>query len=229
MCTASLIPLPDGLRLVFNRDESRTRAPGLPPAWHDLPHGLRAIWPTDPAAGGTWIAASTRGLVLAVMNYNLEPPPSPPGSPASRGSLIPRLIDALSPALAAQRLDAMDLAPFPPFRMLAADPGSVLELRWDRARLERVEPGRPPLCWASSGLGDSRVRPRLPLFEERVARDPTPGAQDAFHRHAWPDRPEISVRMSRAEARTVSITTVQVLRSATPGRFEVRMDTEPIP
>jgi hypothetical protein len=29
-------------------------------------------------------------------------------------------------------------------------------------------------------------------------------AQDAFHRHRWPDHPHLSVNMERADARTVS-------------------------
>jgi hypothetical protein len=35
-------------------------------------------------------------------------------------------------------------------------------------------------------------------------------AQDAFHHHQWPGRGELSVLMSRADARTVSITTVEI-------------------
>jgi hypothetical protein len=38
----------------------------------------------------------------------------------------------------------------------------------------------------------------------------TPDAQDAFHRHAWPDQLHLSVCMSRADARTVSRTCVEL-------------------
>ena len=35
-------------------------------------------------------------------------------------------------------------------------------------------------------------------------------AQDAYHRHRWPDRPYLSVCMSRPEAKTVSYTVTEV-------------------
>jgi hypothetical protein len=65
------------------------------------------------------------------------------------------------------------------------------------------------------------VLPRLGLFDELMAADGVrPETQDRFHRHVWRDRPEISVMMSRGEARTVSVTTVEVVGAghATPGR-----------
>jgi hypothetical protein len=42
--------------------------------------------------------------------------------------------------------------------------------------------------------------------------DPDP-QQDRFHRHAWPDRPHLSVCMRRRAARTVSHTLVEVGRT----------------
>jgi hypothetical protein len=94
-----------------------------------------------------------------------------------------------------------------------------------------------PLLFTSSGLGDQAVeRPRRQLFGEFF--DPSPVSpeywgegdmffpspqysgergrgegdrltrQDAFHRHRWPDRPDLSVCMDRPDARTVSYTVV---------------------
>jgi len=50
----------------------------------------------------------------------------------------------------------------------------------------------------SSGLGDAVVdAPRRQLFERLVLRHerPWPLAQDRFHAHRWPSRPDISVHM----------------------------------
>jgi hypothetical protein len=64
------------------------------------------------------------------------------------------------------------------------------------------------------------------LFERLVLE---PGAsaerQEVFHHHAWPGRPEVSVLMSRADARTVSIATLEI--SDSDGG--VRMEYEPVP
>jgi hypothetical protein len=252
VCTVSIIPLPaprSGYRVVFNRDEQRSREPGLPPRWHATPAGAgavpgRALWPTDGAAGGTWIAASERGVVLALMNLNLEPAPDLTGAdPVSRGMLIPRLVglagagaDAVAAALRERRLER-----FAPFRLLVVEPGAgaagprISECVWDLERLSVRRHGAAAVCLASSGLGDSRVLPRLALFRrcvECAGRGPTPAAQDRFHRHAWERRPEISVLMSRPDARTVSITTVEVARrwigagSAGEDAFDVTMAYE---
>lgn len=270
MCTLSVIALSDGsgvcgLRAVMNRDEERGRSEAAPPSWRELPVAgapLRAIWPTDQAAGGTWIAARSDGLLLALLNGNptLRDRWSPgvasgnaagtrpgwPQRPISRGRLIPALLASLPagwgqhlnpPALDAAirgsivpAADSIDLARLPPFRLVAAaiDPnvGSgqlrVVDARWAGVGGDlQTADWTAPACFASSGLGDQLVQIRLPLFDELVRpaalrndghRDAAGVArlQDVFHRHTWPDRPELSVLMARADARTVSITTVDV-------------------
>ena len=208
MCTVTVIPTPNGPRLVHSRDEQRTRGQALPPVSQQLPSGRRAVWPTDPDGGGTWIAARADGLVLAVLNRNI-PPNGRPRPTRSRGGLIPGLIDAAHAAEAMDQLMGQDLAGLAPFRILALDPDGAARLAtWDGLTLERGAVLEPPFCLASSGLGDDRVYPRIPLFGAMVAQDPRPETQDAYHRHRWDDAPEISVLMSRPDARTVSITTV---------------------
>ncbi len=179
------------------------------------------MWPTDPDGGGTWIAARADGLVLGVLNRNIPahnhsplpaihpPPPVPPTPDRSRGGLIPRLIDASHAAQVMEALAGQNLAGLAPFCLLALDPDGAARLAtWDGLALEPIVILTPPFCLASSGLGDDRVYPRIPLFATMVAADPSPEAQDAFHRHRWDDAPEISVLMSRPDARTVSITAV---------------------
>lgn len=238
MCTVTVIPTPAGPRLVHSRDELRSRSPALGPAWRDLPGGLRGVWPIDPDAGGTWIAARSDGVVLAILNRNI-PPNGRPAPTRSRGGVIPALIaepharssDAVMELLSAQRLEAMA-----PFRLLAVDAGGATRVAtWDGLSLHAPERLGPSFCLASSGLGDERVRDRAPLFEAMVAQAEggrggqggqgglTPARQDAFHRHRWDERPEVSVLMSRRDARTVSITTVE------PGPDAPAMRVEALP
>ena len=265
MCTVSIIgmtqpgargrSIPSGYRLVTNRDELRTRPLATPPRWHDagmcvVPRGEAlacALFPVDPAGGGTWVGASPSGVVLCLLNANPMPAPAlPPRDELfSRGIIIPRLLgEVAGGAGGADReglgammraLEAFELERFAPFRLVgvepvrvgenAADAGTehagwgfrVREARWDRRELvcEEAEPG--PACFVSSALGDPLVKPRLALFDAMVRGDSEaaspaqPMAQDRFHRHRWPARPEISVLMSRPDARTVSMTTVEVL------------------
>jgi hypothetical protein len=240
MCTLSIIPLKNGYRVVCNRDESRGRPPATPPAWRALPGagGLRAVWPTDTQAGGTWIASGEHGLTLALLNLNLEGVHGPSRGAVSRGLVIPALLAQGHAADAIAALRKLDLDRFAAFRLVAIDGGQgrecVVEARWNRAELLVQSHGASPACFASSGLGDELVLPRLELFRTIVVSGGCDArAQDGFHDHVWPDRPEVSVRMSRAEARTVSRTSVTVetdpqLHRGGSGRWRVAMDYHPV-
>ncbi|MEL7471870.1 MAG: NRDE family protein [Planctomycetota bacterium] len=209
-----------------NRDELNTRPPAEPPRWHG-----DAIYPIDTLAHGTWIAATRRGLVLSVLNHNMEPAPELPAGLVSRGALIPSLADAASMDEVEQSLRALDASVYAPFRLVVVEPTGVLMGRWDRARMDFFR-YKLPACFVSSGMGDSIASPRLSLFDEVVRRDPAPGAQDAYHRHAWPsDAMEhagaASVLMRRPDARTHSITTCEVTPDG-QGGWDVEMAYEPI-
>jgi hypothetical protein len=64
----------------------------------------------------------------------------------------------------------------------------------------------------SCGLGDHLVQtPRRELFEAFVRSGAmTAQVQDAFQQHRWSDRPHVSVRMNRGDARTVSYTVIEL-------------------
>ncbi|MEM1183815.1 MAG: NRDE family protein [Planctomycetota bacterium] len=221
MCTLSVIAVDSGFRVVHNRDELRSRSEGESPVWHELPGGLRAIYPTDPDAGGTWIAARNDGVVYAILNVN----PSAPGADrtVSRGRVI---LDLLSqPADAPLRHP--ESARMRSYRVVRVRRGSTQILvethrSFGDASETTASPLARPCAWASSGLGDDRVQPRIPLFSERVGAAASRIAQDDYHRHRWPDRPEISVLMTRDDARTTAITTIEVDSDG------VRMGYEPI-
>lgn len=216
MCTLSIIPIRDGagFRVVTNRDEQRTRLKAIPPRARTSA-GREWLWPEDGLAGGAWIGASADGLALSILNLNLRPRPAlpPRDELISRGHLIPSLSECATSEQAMHALGRMSLARFAPFRLVAADFAEVGVARWDRERLTVERRPLGPMCLVSSGLGDHLVEPRLALFEDFLATyGATARMQDQFHRHTWPGRAEISVMMSRADARTVSTTAVEILR-----------------
>lgn len=220
-----------GVRLVCNRDESRARPEAFPP--QVLSFGRRkAIMPIDPLEAGTWIAVSDAGLVMTLLNVNERESMEEPeqavargfgtfansehesGRLASRGGIIPSLLHAADLDAAFRLALSLESGGYRPFRLVFTDGIEVAEVRSDRERL-RHSRGRlagEPCLFTSSGLGDHLVEPpRRALFEERLG----PGAdlvarQDAFHRHSWPDRPHLSVCMSRPDARTVSHTAIEL-------------------
>jgi hypothetical protein len=69
------------------------------------------------------------------------------------------------------------------------------------------------LMRTSSSLGDGLVEPpRRKLFNQmmRTSAAERLRAQDRFHAHTWPRRPELGVLMSRPDARTVSRTVCDI-------------------
>ncbi len=233
MCTLTVVPITsERVRLAFNRDESRTRPLGLPPDVHQV-GPRRAVFPTDPASGGTWLAVNDAGLILATLNVNPPIPspltPLPQGergtSRRSRGTIIPALLHHDSPAAALAAFEqSFTYQEFAPFRLVLIGRGILAEVRWDGREpmvMSRLL-GGTPLLFTSSGLGDHLVENvRRELFESvfDAPRVEWPQIQDAFHRHQWPDREHLSVNMTRATARTVSHVMIDLDAAAATVRY----------
>jgi hypothetical protein len=213
VCTVSIISPREGvLRLACNRDEMLSRPEALPP--QTVRFGAReAVLPIDPQSGGTWIALSDANLVFAILNAR-RGWTSDAKAPRSRGEIIPSLLHSSTVEEVIERMSAFDAKLYGPFHLLVMGLHGGAEVMSDGRRVirRRVWLERLPLMLTSSGLGDELVAPpRRELFDRMIAfGDQTPAAQDAFHRHAWPDRRYLSVLMRRTDARTVSYTVVEL-------------------
>ena len=216
MCTLSVVPAGDGFRVACNRDERRTRPIALPPQIRWVVD-RRTLWPCDPQSGGTWIGVNDSGLAMALLNRSVSADAPPPPA-LSRGTLIPQLLGAASLETAVERARAA-LKPsggkrrFEPFTLVMLHRGraAVVEHRAGVPEVVVRSLGRP-LLFTSSSLGDHLVDgPRRQLFAALIGSSPRPiDAQARFHRHRWPDRPDVSVCMARPDAMTVSHTVVDV-------------------
>ena len=214
MCTVTVVPGREAVRLACNRDELRSRPAALPPRIRQFGPRL-AILPIDPTSGGTWVAANDAGLALTLLNVNSRTAfAGSPVVPLSRGKIIPALLHADTPLSAAFSALDLDPAQYAPFRLVLVSRRAAVAVHSDGARIRLVwRTGLPsPQFFTSSGLGDQAVEgPRRQLFGEFFDR---PGdrlaQQEAFHRHRWPDRPHLSVCMDRQDARTVSHTVVSL-------------------
>lgn len=219
MCTLTILPRSSGestqrgFRLAFSRDEQRTRASGTEPVLERM-GAVQAILPRDPVGGGTWIATTDRGLAFALLNVN-PPDFESSGDPGlSRGTLIPEL-------LCGDSLDAVRCGIEPlaeqvqrPFRLVVTDGTSLLEALGGNGRVHcTVHQLDRPFMRSSSGLGDHVVEPiRRAAFDRYLleADSVGPFEQDAFHQLRFEGRDDCSIDMSRADARTVSWTVVEV-------------------
>ncbi len=222
MCTLTILPVQTGparsVRIACNRDESRSRPDALPPVVRAA--GQRQIiLPVDPQSGGTWIGASDAGLAAVLLNaYPAGSDPEPLERAAhalvSRGTIIPALLESSRFEELVQRAQSIDASRHAPFRLVLVGAVDVAECAWAgrHVQLKSRSTLTGPMMFTSSGLGDQRVEhPRRELFRHWFhGPGDWPAEQDAFHRHQWPDAPELSVCMNRPEACTVSYTVVEI-------------------
>ncbi|MEP7310591.1 MAG: NRDE family protein [Acidobacteriota bacterium] len=214
MCTVTIVPYDDGFRLVCNRDERRDRQAALAPSLRHFRRN-RAIFPVDPAGGGTWVGVNGWGLAAALLNRKPESAaPRRNRSLRSRGLIIPGLLDAGSWTDALDMAAQLDPGQFDLFRLVLAQRMVAAVVTSDGRALSIETIGiSGPFMLTSSSLGDAVVEaPRRRLFEQLVvnnAREWLP-AQTRFHAHQWRSRTDISVNMERPDARTVSRTVIDV-------------------
>ncbi|MEM7623449.1 MAG: NRDE family protein [Planctomycetota bacterium] len=233
MCTVSVVALAGGgVRVLCSRDEQRSRRRAEPVAERAC-GDRRAIFPRDPDGGGTWVGVNDAGVGLALLNRTDEGPGQSGMAAqmlASRGEIIPGLLRAGSLDEVVCLAEALDPGRFRPFRLMAFDVDEAALTREDGGRVRVVwrERADEPRMETSSGLGDHLVeRPRRGVFDQMVlgafAGEAGPDgvlvAQAAFHAHRWPDRPELSVDMTRADAETVSLTELEIDAGAVRIRY----------
>ena len=210
MCTVSVVPCGDGVRLLCNRDERRDRTPARPPKL--IRCGNRtAIVPVDPDGGGSWIGVNDAGLAIALINR-----PAGCGSRGaeSRGLIVTRLLRESSLEGCASATSTMDARRYQPFRLVAVQAGRALLADADGSRVCRraFDVSQPRMLTSSSVDAAATAAFRGERFQTIVlaARGDRAAAQQQFHCQKDPERPSVSVLMSRAEARTVSRTTVDL-------------------
>lgn len=213
MCTVSWIHRDDGYLLLFNRDELYSRRPASAPRI-DCRNGVAFIAPLDGDHGGSWIAVNQIGLTLCLLNRFDDSPGAIPRDYRSRGLLIHELIDCPDLTVVSQRLDRMSLDHFRPFTLvslLGGHPATMIEWTGDEKRVESNAERLMPI--ASSSLREQNVvRQRQQQFQEMAFKRGSVDAELLFeyHRSHLPERGPSSVCMHRADARTVSVSTVTV-------------------
>ncbi len=216
MCTVSWTRTPQGYEVFFSRDERRTRPEGEPPRrWPNA--SIPALAPYDPQGGGTWIFVNAQGITACVMNaYESEQEACDVGSWASRGQLVLKLtgahtLDAVHRHLA----QALEVERYRPGFVLAWNrSGHARCWHWEDDVLECLgEPGRPMLT-TSSFLPRQVLQARRDTFHRICGipgDSPDPSLLYRFHVSADQTPSPFTVRMSRPDARTVSLTNIRVV------------------
>lgn len=205
MCTVTFVPETDGtFTLRSNRDEQAWRSS---PEWKTLQAGWKQVfYPQDQGAGGSWIACSTSGQLICLLNGAFEKHTRIPPYRRSRGLMVLDYFyfpDTL--AFCRQyTFEGME-----PFTLVIWDNGHLYDIRWDAntLHLNKRIPKQPHL-WSSATLYDATMQQqRQTWFAEWLETDKN--LLD-FHCRGCGKDPWYDIRMKRPEVETVSVTQVQV-------------------
>ena len=199
--------------LFFTRDEQRSRAAAEAPSEHTAPDGLRYLAPTDPRGGGTWIFVNARGLSGTLLNaYALGRATPALEQPSSRGQLVGSLAGVESIQGFGDRLaEGIAHHSYPPCYLFAFAPGGDVGFwLWDGHQL------RDQTVPASQFFTTSSVRPvevcnrRAAALQRELGPPPyAPEALEHFHRDESGQCTSEDLRMSRPDARSVSLTHIR--------------------
>lgn len=207
MCTVSYAPLRSGGHVITSNRDERTARHGKPAGpW--LHEGAVLLAPKDALTDTTWIAASSLGRTVCLLN-GAEGDMRFAESPArSRGTVLLEMAAALDPLVPLVRSALTDVHPF---TLISAEHHALWMLRWDgRERCVCTLDTERPQVWSSPTLYDEHVRSeRAGHFDRMVKRTiwPTPDQLWDFHNTPHLSDGEQAVVMQReGDLRTVSIT-----------------------
>ncbi|MFO1324767.1 MAG: NRDE family protein [Burkholderiales bacterium] len=162
------------LVIAANRDEYHAR-PALPAAWGDRPPFVDVLAGRDLSAGGTWLGVRRDGRFAFVTN--VREGGRSDAAAASRGELVPRVLNAPDSPVAAMAALAGARDRYNGFNLLAGDASRAW---WMSNRVAGLRPLGPGVHALSNAELDTpwpkvvRTRERLREWAMRGGDDPAP-------------------------------------------------------
>lgn len=211
MCTVSYIPTGNGhFILSSNRDEQvrRKEASLKKINWK----GAEVLCPVDGMAGGSWIAADSRGRVSVLLNGAFKAHKKKAAYRESRGVIF--LNQFLHPTFK-DFIQLTNLDDIEPFMILALEPemNLVTELRWDgKQKFVKIHDPNKALLYSSVTLYDEEITMlRKRKFEYFIENFKIEAPQiTAFHLDRILELPEPKILLSRPDGiQTVSFSRIE--------------------
>ncbi len=225
MCTASWSVGSGLTTLCFNRDEARTRPRAVPPREIEA-DGRRLLAPIDPPGGGTWICVNARGICFFLLN-NYEASASfdvQPTEPKSRGLLPLQAAVCDSVADFESWLSGELLNSYRPFFLGAVGGGTASLFAWDGSELRALD-ASSGFVTTSSFRSQEVQAYRKRRYGEMLGGMASIDLDERFAYHvdvSHPD-PAYNPLMSRPDAETHNVTSIEVSEKQARMRFAVRI------
>ncbi len=232
MCTLTWLLNDNGYEVFFNRDEQRSRPKAKLPVYDTV---SESIFPIDPGpidsvidpdpinpgqivsrGKGTWIGVNKKGLSLCLLNNYQDGIKAGNGDNfTSRGVLIPKLIHLNTPENIIAALGEINLKVFQPFSLcifpanLSIKNNRVFTWSWNGEVSTEGIAGQPVI--SSAVLLENVTRSRTDLFKQLGPQENiTDDSLLSYHSSHKPEKGKFSVCMHRDDARTQSLSHIQV-------------------
>ncbi|MBC7849424.1 MAG: NRDE family protein [Chitinophagaceae bacterium] len=211
MCTVTFIPAREQIYLTSNRDEKKWRQDAVTPTVYEHPSG-KVLFPKDPDAGGTWIAAHENGNAIVFLNGGLTAHIPQPPYRKSRGLILLDLIEGSTPY---NSFRAIKLTEIEPFTAVIWDDQHLFECRWDGNQKHTIQiDHKVPQIWSSVTLYDApTISKRNRWFDKWLAAHPEPTQDQILHFHQFTGDGDANndLLMNRdGQVFTVSVTSLQI-------------------
>ncbi len=209
MCTVTFVPQADNTYiLTSNRDERPMRSATT--MTNVEKWGKQLLFPRDPKANGTWIAASNTKQLVCVLNGAFIKHQHRPPYRMSRGIMALEFFSYENAEAFAHQFDFIGIEPF---TMVIFDDKKLYELRWDEKKVhfKKLNINNNHI-WSSSPLYPPEWQEkRIQWFDtwQKKYKQFDRAAILDFHKNAGKENSEFGVVMNRFNiVRTVSITSV---------------------
>lgn len=216
MCTLTYLPLSDEQFIITtNRDESPKRPLAEFPAFHAV-ESRNIMFPKDPQAGGTWIAAADNGTSVCLLNGAFEPHEHQPPYKMSRGLVLKEAVECINPEEFIKNFDFSGIEPFTLVMLFHQPHLRLMTFRWDGNQKHTTEndPEQPQI-WASAQLYNKQaIENREKWFSEWLGKHKEFSSENIkqFHQNAGSGDLQNDMVMDRGIVKTVCITQVVSLK-----------------
>ncbi len=211
MCTLTYLPINDGFIFTHNRDE-RTDRPSTEKL-QKLKVGTQVVYyPKDLEGSGSWIAYSTAGRAVALLNGGSEQYRRKSEYRHSRGLVV---LDNFKYDDQANFYQNYNLKDIEPFTMIIRDQSGLWKIVHNENRTDLVElDGNTTGIWSSTSLYTKEIRSkRSEWFYDWLKQEDKPNSEKIrnFHKSAGDGDKENDLIMSRwGILKTTSISQISV-------------------
>lgn len=208
MCTLAWEVSGEDFWICFNRDEQRSRPEAEAPVI-DRSGKYPVMYPRDPQGGGTWLAVSKAGFVVALMNHYSGNPVNN-GGLRSRGGIVLKLIHSSSIDSAIEKLSGIELTgKFAPFHLFIFSRKGGKQWTWDGDKICGIT--ECPKFWTTSSCDpESICQWRTDQWEKLTGGKAVSADQAGAVLRMRGSPPACGMTMDREDARTVSQSIIEM-------------------